>query len=333
MDAGHGRRLGFPPAVTRRLDAKTIARNPCGAWQASRRRVRRVSLTCQFEPLGHYTFSIILSTITRYMAIEDNTKIEYAPSCTVDEAVAKMLGWLRGMYRDRLVSVNEYGIPLEKLERAHSLGGPLIEQLNDLRVAAQNALSEALASDASPEVIQQREEDGRRCEEQAALAYKYHLAIVDELAKDSPALRIDKAVTERTGEPYITLRSLDEWAWDTYKVAINGDRQPEVRGVSNSDENADSESPALDNSQQVTPTRYNNLLTTFAFLVDAYLENRGLAVKHADGSPNISAISTRLSEMAAKANKGIALHGQGDEAIKGRIEEAIRIRRSKLPNR
>lgn len=267
------------------------------------------------------------------MAIEEDKIVDYKPSCTVDEAVAKMLGWLRGMYRDRLVPINEYGIPIESLPSAHSMGGPLIEQLNEMRMAARHTLFAAVEAGESNEVIAQKDEAGQQCEEKLALAYKYHLAIVDELAKEQSGLRIDKAKTESTGETHITLDSLDEWAYKMFSVSVKGDRQAQAIVKPDSDMDVESEISETGTKQKLTTARYNNLSTTFAFLLDAYLERCDDSYKHKDGTPIIKAIAGHLESVAKRANKGMKLGGQSAESIKDRIEEAIDIRKSKLPLR
>ena len=96
--------------------------------------------------------------------------------------------------------------------------------------------------------------------------------------------------------------------------------------------------PTIQEKEDIGPkgglskTKTNHLLTTFAFLVELYATSSRKVVNE---KPNVSAIATRLEKVAATAygNNGEPLPGQGDEAIKDRIEEALEVKRSKLPQR
>jgi hypothetical protein len=265
---------------------------------------------------------------------EDNVLVVLKSSCTVDEAVAKMLGWLRGPYRDRYVQVTQFGIPLESLKAAHSLGGTLVEQLQEMRDAALQAFFEAGNSDADVDEIKQKDAEVQHCDELILRAYEYQMAITDELALPEPALRVDPSETARTGETHITLVSLDEWASKPpFNVSVKGDRQAQVTVKPDSNKGIDSESAGDEEKGKVARGKYDNLLTTFAFLLDAYLEKAASSYKHDDGRPKVDAIAKLLEKMATTANKGERLRNQRAESIKSRIEDATRIRREQLPLR
>jgi hypothetical protein len=69
------------------------------------------------------------------------------------------------------------------------------------------------------------------------------------------------------------------------------------------------------------------LYTTLGFLVEAFAAT---TEKYGKQKPNVQEISTHLEKLANKANKFTNLPGQGHESIKDRIEEALRVKKSKL---
>lgn len=145
------------------------------------------------------------------------TVVELSGSCTIDEAVAKHLGWMQGAIRNQYVNVTEYGIPADQLANLPShVSFNLSEQLSNMR----NELYEKL------EVEYQRCEDNDfsdmkkfdeiedalyECESLIEKAAKYRCEIIDELAKkNESALRIDP--TRSTAENiYITISSIEAW--------------------------------------------------------------------------------------------------------------------------
>jgi hypothetical protein len=75
-------------------------------------------------------------------------------------------------------------------------------------------------------------------------------------------------------------------------------------------------------------TKTDNLYTTFAFLVEALAKT---APKYrVKDAPNINAIASHIEELATFANKRDKLSGQSHEAIKDRIEDAMKAKKEKL---
>lgn len=70
----------------------------------------------------------------------DQTIADLRTSCTKDEAVAKLIGWMQGPIRARYIDITEHGIPAEQLVHLHSLDGSLQDILNEQREAASNKL-------------------------------------------------------------------------------------------------------------------------------------------------------------------------------------------------
>ena len=156
--------------------------------------------------------------------------------------------------------------------------------------------------------------------------------IHEELAKgESSSLRIDSQAKEDSRTICLTLNSLDAWARQRYGLSIV---EAPVHALV---VEKISEPVVLPEHNEVTQkggmskTLADNLLTSFAFLVEAFAESASRYCS--DGEPNVLAIATRVSELAKKANGDEKLGGQSSEAIKDRVEAALRVKRSKLPTK
>ena len=86
-----------------------------------------------------------------------------------------------------------------------------------------------------------------------------------------------------------------------------------------------------DRSGGLSRTKADHLYTSLAFLVEAFAEKSPGEIFGDKDKPNVSQISKYLEKRATEANKKEKLNGQGSEAIKKRITEALKIKRSKLP--
>lgn len=172
---------------------------------------------------------------------EDDVVIVQETFCSVDTAVAKMLGWLRGSVRKRVVPVTEYGIPAEALPTAHSLGCSVDEQLRDLRDAARAKLFADPPVALSENEISKMDSDVAMIEDLAERAAMYRAAIADELAQGSESmLRLAQSSFDSEDGVRITLTSLNEWAKHRFGVAIipasSPERAPVIAGQDDSSE-------------------------------------------------------------------------------------------------
>jgi hypothetical protein len=159
---------------------------------------------------------------------EDDVVIVQEKTCSTDTAIAKMLGWLRGSVRKRVVPVTEYGIPLEALPMAHSLGCTVDEQLRDLRDAARAKLFALPPVELSEGDLLKMDSEVALIDDLTEKAAMYRAAIHDELARGSESmLRLDPAASESADEEQITLTSLNEWVIDRFGVAILPAFKPE----------------------------------------------------------------------------------------------------------
>lgn len=169
-----------------------------------------------------------------------NVALDISGSCTIDEAVAKHLGWMKGAIRNQLVIYchNDYdeelfGISQEQLPNMPSHNGfNLTEQLTFMR--------SKLCSDLEKEYVEcekngfvdmthfdKLDENLKEFDELIEKAARYKSLIVDELSKnDSSALRIDKLKpSSESNEIYITLASLDAWDRESEKNVSNTDNK------------------------------------------------------------------------------------------------------------
>lgn len=152
-----------------------------------------------------------------------NSIIDLRPSCTKEDAVAKLLGFMKGHIRHDYPE-DDNDITIEHLTYTYSLGHPLDIQLSLLKNAALSRFSDAIEAKAPEDVLNQLADVIHECDEISNKAGAYLCGIEDELAKgESSELRIDQATSDSSGEVYITLRSLDQWAREKYGISILSD--------------------------------------------------------------------------------------------------------------
>lgn len=164
---------------------------------------------------------------------EDETIIVNNLSCTKDEAVAKMLGWMRSPVRLKYIKVASTGIQPDQLEHLHSIEGSILDFLNEQRQFARDSL-QAIADEAAAtededrknsiyELINQHDAAIMTWQALTVKASTYLNAIDTELAKGKlSTLKIDDTAGEND-EPLIMLDSLDKWAQANFDIAIRED--------------------------------------------------------------------------------------------------------------
>ncbi len=250
--------------------------------------------------------------------MSDNKEIflKFVTSCTKDEAVARMLGWMQGPIYDAEPELTEdNNVPLDYLPYLSSLPNSLEEQLTYLVGEAQEDLVDAKDSGAEPGVIRQKEAALSQSLEWIDKAGVYLVDIVDELAKgETSVLRIDQEATEKSGVIHITVKSLEKWASDVYKIppSVSFKSSPSaVKQLIDSPKN-----------KRESTTKLDNLHITFAFLIEAFIKEKS-KYSNAD-KVNVSQLAEFISDLATKGGKGNPVKGQSVEAIKMRIEESIR---------
>lgn len=262
---------------------------------------------------------------------EDEIVADLRPSCTKEEAVAKLLGWMQGTIRPRYIQITEQGIPADQLPHLQNLETSLEELLLEQRAAVREDLLKAAEADAADDVLEAKENAVTQCDELIRKAASYMHDIGDEIAKgEISRLRVDQSATVETGVVHITLKSLDAWAKAEYEISILdpstpvSSGSPEQKTAPNSDD--------TDPNGGLSRVKAEHLYATLAFFVEDF-STKAPGYRLPDGRPNVAAIAKRVSELATTANGKQPLQGQKAEAIKDRIEKALRIRREKLPVR
>lgn len=141
-------------------------------------------------------------------------------SCTIDEAAAKMIGWMQGSIRKKYIRVTEHGIPAEELPFLHSLDGSLLDQLVEQREAAKQALFVAAEIE---DGFYKEYEDVEKFSDLYNNAVHYLSAIKLELAKgELSGLVIDKEATDSTGVTHLFIASVRQWALEKHGITILG---------------------------------------------------------------------------------------------------------------
>lgn len=129
----------------------------------------------------------------------------------------------------------------------------------------------------------------------------------------------------------LTIDSVVRWAFEEYQIEI-----PNWFGIEFSTLSAVPEKPRVipqvQNNEGLSPKKAEGLYTTFAFLLEAFLNSKaGAKLFGTPDKPNINRIAEHLENLAVIP--GEAKNGQSVEAIKDRIEAAIRIKEGFLKNK
>lgn len=278
--------------------------------------------------------TLFIGIISMFNA-EDDVIPKLEASCTKEVAVAKMLGWLQGTIRKRVIDVSEHGISADQMPHLLQLQGSLEEHLLELRNNASAKFIKAAEDEAPLDIIEEKEKAVFECDNLINLAAIYLQDITEELAKgDGFLLNIDQEATKKSGTTYITLNSLKVWALKKYGIAIG----PSVSSLpANNDlqEQFKAQQKEIESGQAagLSKTKADNLYTTFAFIVEALVQKTQNYKNTDSGKLNIQTIAENIASAAKQANNGYDLTGQSAESIKSRIEESMRIKKSKLPSK
>ena len=151
---------------------------------------------------------------------EDDIIFKQESSCPKEDAVAKLLGWMRGVKRKKYVQLTIDGISEDQLEHLHTLDGSVHDQLSDLHNAAYIAYCEAVRDFEPNEVVEKERQNVERLDGLIRQASSYLQAIDRELQSDSPTIKVDQQATESTGVLHLDLNSLDLWAHRKYQFSI-----------------------------------------------------------------------------------------------------------------
>ncbi len=179
------------------------------------------------------------------------------------------------------------------------------------RQAAETAYENAKVENEDEEIINAKLAHLQHCDTQINKAHQYLCEINDELNKGKDSeLRIDQFSTTNPKHPQITISSLFSWAKEKYGFNIYQSHL--IPTPTNQD-------ILLPKNKELSNIKSNNLLITFALLVEAFAKTAPKYHK-ADGSPNVTNIAKELEKKD--------IPGQSEEAIKDRIEAAMKTKRT-----
>ena len=252
----------------------------------------------------------------------DNHLLDTNTTCNKEEAIAKMLGWLRSPLRFDPQEIRIGNITIEEMPYLHELKHDVDEYLTMFREeAAENFFNIDNDASASVETKQKATEALANCHYLIDVAAIYRCALEDELIKESGSrLRIHKASSESNNQLHITLKSLFDWANEEFELDIfeNIPNIPLENLAANKDV-----SITINDEKGLSKVKADNLYKSFAILIHAFINTSTNRSKYLlNGKLNKAALAVAISDHAVQLELS---SGQGDESIKDRIEEAFKI--------
>lgn len=253
---------------------------------------------------------------------EEEFILNLSASCTVDQAVLRLIGWGRDTVYLTDVKTSGDDEFLKKHLMVYRPDFGLNEFLTELYKRALMQYAEAVPEDATDEDVQHALETHiHQIDETQAFIEKarsYKMDIVDELAKGAESkLRLDKDATAQSGIAHITIKSLDAWSEAAY-----GEKSDAAGNEPESDLHA-----LLETIQDVDGTEKSDLslYVTLALAVKAFAEKAGGKYLREGDDVNVLQVAETLELLGAKQRvKGGNLGGQGIGSIRSRISSAMK---------
>jgi hypothetical protein len=146
--------------------------------------------------------------------LTDQNTLTYASSCSIKDAVMYLLGYSQRSIQ--AIWVQHSDDPSD----GELLSSDGFNHLKDLLDEAESEYAEAKYDKCPDEIIAEKLAKLNECKAIIKKAHDYKSAIIDELSRDDPSLRIDKLATTNLRYPFITLLSLKSWAKDVLKISI-----------------------------------------------------------------------------------------------------------------
>jgi hypothetical protein len=235
------------------------------------------------------------------MDVEHQYYTNTSGSCSIEQAVAKLLGWSKGPLFRKTVRVTEAGVVDDDLALVEVFEGGIDAQLESMLIDAQNQAIVALDEGATHDELSRLDKRIEQVMELVARVHDFRIRIDDELAKGQDSqLRIDRSRSDEAGMVHITLRSLDQWSVKEYGQSIfarplgaRSDQQEEEEP----DEKSEPEMPSLEAKR---------VLIALALLQDLIVEIGPQKYK-INADANWNAMAKRMSEIAK--NQGISKQG------------------------
>lgn len=282
-----------------------------------------------------------------------DTYIDDRPSCTKEEAVAKLIGWMQGKIRRPLIAMDAFGalVP-EQLVYLDKIDGTVLEMLYDQHSAALAALRFAEESQAGDRTIDSLRKTVGEYEKQRVDAARYSEELEVEIAKGAASeLELDLEAMDETGVLHITLDSLEKWAYNKYHISISVLSDIQFEAVRQTEEQGQLLHRDLVEKGWLTPVKAEHLHLTLALAIVALAHERSV-YRTTDGKVSVANIVTELlaiaekatskeeteeaATKAAKTKQAIEegfLPGQGARSLTTRIDYALRSLRVRLPGK
>jgi len=258
---------------------------------------------------------------------EDEFVTDKKTSCSREEAIAKMLGWLQGTKRRPFTEITEFGISEDQLIHTHSFDElSVLDLLTDHVYSAQKEYFASIEAGDLVEVVQAKELKVKKSSERLEKAKQYFIDFDDEVADtDSSAIKLHQIDTEHYGVEHYTLKSVDHWTKKNYKISVI-DQNKGTSIESNHDDDIDESDVEAGFSKTIA----NNLYITFALLIEDHVKGKGTAFKHSDGRINVSTLASYIKKMADACSPTDKLPGQSLKTIQIHINKAIAAKREAL---
>ncbi len=253
-------------------------------------------------------------------ALNDEGIPNLRASYTVDEAVARLIGWLRSPISRKYIQVTEHGVSADQMVHMAKLEWSLDEALNDQRESARAALQAARQRGARASTRAKLVTQLNEAEELIGKARAYRQDLVDAINRESDVFIVDREETKRSGLTHYTARSLDDWASSKYGRQCSSHDLATVDVLASESTDAGSQD-AGDSKLPMSKTALASLLVTFAVVVEDLSEQ--LTGLQAGGRPNAKAIAERVVKRLTSRPHGPAA-GQGSEAVRKRIGAALK---------
>lgn len=270
-------------------------------------------------------------------------------TCTVDEAVARLLGWMQADKRSKSIRMAEHGISPDHLPYMISLEEQPIIFLSNRVAAAGDEYSKAFNANAKQEILNEIGNRVAYLHDEMKKAAGYVAAINNELGKRNSMLRINERATDREQHMCLYIGSLDRWAQKKYKSSVfqspliepsSTNTVPDAKPipiVEDSSKGSGMQSTAQAEPKVDEPLRIDgwgtvkadNVLTFIAFLIEEYCKIGPPKIRKGD-KPNASGIGSHFEKLATAANNKNELHGLDAETIRKLVTQAQTAKIEKL---
>jgi hypothetical protein len=254
--------------------------------------------------------------------IEDDFILDLSASCTKDQAVMRMLGWGRLTMYPRAVHLLADGTLKEDSKEVFRPDFSLNELLSEMYRNATNAYLHSVPLEATQEeanrLLEKAIPNIERAELMIELAREYLIDIVDELALGpASALRVDKEMSDKTGELHITLKSLDAWS----KAKEQRDHSDDADDWPTEED--DPTMGALNKPISKMSKTEIGLYTVLGLVTEAYAKDLGETYFSKSGEVNIKQAAIAVAGHAATyMESDKAFPGQSFATVKARLTAA-----------